>query len=227
MKNIIPFQKELSFDTKVSEITSISLEREYEVKEGEITGFLIVSGEYKSHEISANVIPFTFKIPFTIDIPKNLQTNTISLEISDFAYDMLSNNKMKVSVELELEGEFLEEEEEMVEEQKELPEVDAEEVLSLLEDRQEEVMPEFAEEQQEENTEEEQEEPYVEEEQMILNQVTKENEYVTYHIHVIKEEDTLESVCSKYQTSEEMLKSINDLSSWTPGDRLLIPLNNE
>ena len=31
MKSIIPFTKELDFKTKVSEITSISLEREFEV----------------------------------------------------------------------------------------------------------------------------------------------------------------------------------------------------
>ena len=39
MKQIVPFKKELSFKTKVSEITSISLEREINVEE---EGILLV-----------------------------------------------------------------------------------------------------------------------------------------------------------------------------------------
>ena len=44
MKSVIPFTKELDFKTKVREITSISLERDFEVEEGSINGNLFVSG---------------------------------------------------------------------------------------------------------------------------------------------------------------------------------------
>ena len=36
MKQIVPFKKELSFKTKVSDITSISLERKIEILDGGI-----------------------------------------------------------------------------------------------------------------------------------------------------------------------------------------------
>ena len=101
LKSVIPFTKDLDFSTKISEITSISLERDFEVLEGVIEGNLYVTGEYKSHEISANVLPFSYKIPFTIEIPENLEEKSISLEICDFAYDIPEEEKINVKIELD------------------------------------------------------------------------------------------------------------------------------
>ena len=61
MKQIVPFKKELSFKTKVSEITSISLEREINVEEeGIITGVFHITGNYKMNEGSINRDEFSF-----------------------------------------------------------------------------------------------------------------------------------------------------------------------
>ena len=64
MKQIVPFKKELSFKTKVSEITSISLEREIKVEEeGIITGVFHITGNYKMNEGSINRDEFSFDLP--------------------------------------------------------------------------------------------------------------------------------------------------------------------
>ena len=47
MKSVIPFTKNLEFKTKISEITSISLEREFKLEKEEITGNLFVLGNIK------------------------------------------------------------------------------------------------------------------------------------------------------------------------------------
>ena len=52
MKQIIPFKKELPFKTKVSEITSISLERDIEVTEDKVvSGAFHITGDYKMNEV--------------------------------------------------------------------------------------------------------------------------------------------------------------------------------
>ena len=132
LESIIPFTKDLEFQTKVSEITSISLERDFTVKECAVTGNLYVTGEYKSHEISANVSPFNYKIPFTIEIPDNIDKESIRLEINDFAYEMLEDTGISVHVELLLSAN---EEEKVVEEPtpKEV-EVDSDEIIRMLEE---------------------------------------------------------------------------------------------
>ena len=87
MKSVIPFTKTLEFKTKISEITSISLEREFKIGNGEISGNLFVTGEYKSHDISANVLPFSYKIPFTIEVPDNIK--------EDDVYELSMNKTVK------------------------------------------------------------------------------------------------------------------------------------
>ena len=52
MKQIIPFKKDLPFKTKVSDITSISLERKIEILDGGIvTGTFYITGDYKMNEV--------------------------------------------------------------------------------------------------------------------------------------------------------------------------------
>ena len=243
MKSIIPFTKELDFKTKVSEITSISLEREFEVNTSSIEGSLYVSGDYKSHEVSANVTPFNFKIPFTIEIPDNLVEESITLEISDFAYEMEENSKIKVSIELELFGEEKEIEEEEDEEITPI-EVDGEEIVKMLEEaseKEKEMEKEDRAEPKEEPTEEEKEEAptdTVDETREETEDMTSENviitgasntpdEYTTYHIHIVKEGETIETICTMYNSNLSLLNDYNDLSEVSKGMKIIIPENDE
>ena len=220
MNNIIPFQKELKFDTQVKEITSISLEREFEIKEDEIKGNLFVTGEYKSHEISANVIPFSFKIPFTIAISKDLVKDSIQLEIHDFAYEMKGFDQIQVSIELELSGDMKEEKEETIEPlENEVLEMFEEPVLR---EENSEVL-ELGDKEKDEGTES----VKMEEENFILNQVSNESEYITYHVHIVGDSDSIESICTKYQVTPDLLREYNSFTELSKGDKLLIPVSYE
>ena len=95
MDFVIPYTKEITFDTKIAEIDSISLEHEMDVNESEILGNFIVTGEYKSHELSANKEAFSHTIPFSIDLPNNIIKDTISFEITDFTYEIEDDNEIK------------------------------------------------------------------------------------------------------------------------------------
>ncbi len=238
MKSVIPFTKELEFDTKVSEITSISLEREFTVLDESIEGNLLITGEYKSHEVSVNVIPFSFKIPFSIAITSNVLTDSISLEISDFAYDNLDENKIKVHVELELD---FAEKEEIKEDLKEIDE--SEKIIEMLEEEgqkeKEEDVREIADEiilEPKVNVEEKEviPEPIIDEgdqtmpiEEKTVLETEAKDEYMTYHIHILKDGETLETLCSMYHVTGSFLAEYNDISALKVGDKILIPLENE
>ena len=241
MKSVIPFTKELDFNAKVQEITSISLEREFSVEEGSVVGNLFVTGDYKSHEISVNVTPFSFKIPFTIEIPDNLDKDSITIEISDFAYDMVDDSKITVHIELELEGQEIEKEE--VEEVSEpVVEVDSEEILKMMEERHDDEDADTTqdiEEKEEEKSNDEKvdreevlieaknEKSLQESEDVIMQNVDADNEFTTYHIHMVKEGETVETICTMYNSNMNLLMDYNDLSNLTPGEKILIPTENE
>ena len=249
MKSIIPFTKELDFKTKVSEITSISLEREFEVNTSSIEGSLYVSGDYKSHEVSANVTPFNFKIPFTIEIPDNLVEESITLEIRDFAYEMEENGKIKVSIQLELFGEEKEIEEEEDEDITPIK-VDGEEIVKMLEEaseKEKEMEKEDRAEPEEELSEEETtkeekeeapsdtvdetredtEEDMTSENVIITGASNTPDEYTTYHIHIVKEGETIETICTMYNSNLSLLNDYNDLSEVSKGMKIIIPENDE
>ena len=241
MKSVIPFTKELDFNAKVQEITSISLEREFSVEEGSVVGNLFVTGDYKSHEISVNATPLSFKIPFTIEIPDNLDKDSITIEISDFAYDMVDDSKITVHIELELEGQEIEKEEEE-EVSEPVVEVDSEEILKMMEERHDDEDADTTqdiEEKEEEKSNDEKvdreevlieaknEKSLQESEDVIMQNVDADNEFTTYHIHMVKEGETVETICTMYNSNMNLLMDYNDLSNLTPGEKILIPTENE
>ena len=244
MKSVIPFTKNLEFKTKISEITSISLEREFKLEKEEITGNLFVTGEYKSHDISANVLPFSYKIPFTIEVPDNIKKDDLTLEITDFAYDIQSDKEIIVNVELEL-CYSLEEKEDEVETS---PIVNSDEMIAMMEERnntsneikedskEESVEPEIEKEPEKEVLIEDKEEIKTsdlekenrnESEDLIMNTALNDDEYTTYHIHIVKEGETVETICSLYNTNLNFLKNYNDIENLTLGSKIIIPTDDE
>ena len=246
MKSVIPFTKNLEFKTKISEITSISLEREFKLEKEEITGNLFVTGEYKSHDISANVLPFSYKIPFTIEVPDNIKKEDLTLEITDFAYDIQNDKEITVNVELEL-CYSLEEKEE---EEETPPLVNSDEMIAMMEERNESsdeikdgakeelVEREIKKEPEKEalletekveqsEVEKKKTENRNESEDLIMNTTLNDDEYTTYHIHIVKEGETVETICSLYNTNLNFIKNYNDVESLTLGSKIIIPTDDE
>ena len=112
MKKLIPFQKDLSFDNKIHEISSISLEHTLKLNEGnQISGEFIVSGTYKLTEASINVDPFEYILPFSISIDKKYKTKNINVDINDFYYELVNNQILSINIEVVIDN--LEEKEEI------------------------------------------------------------------------------------------------------------------
>ena len=79
----------------------------------------------------------------------------------------------------------------------------------------------------EENKKEEEEEERESEDTIISNMKGETNEYATYHIHMISDGESVETICTMYNSNLNILQDYNDLANITPGDKLIIPENNE
>lgn len=222
MKSIVPYTKEIEFKTKIAEICSISLEHELDISNTEIEGNFIVSGDYKTHEVSVNREPFSYKLPFTLEVTEDIIKDSIDFEITDFTYEILKDSILKVNIEFCVTADEVEIEEEEVEEQ------DEEEREILKEEIRESVIEEinsmFPEE--EESIEEERLEK--ESEDLILDTVAeKESEFATYHIHIVNGNDSIESICEMYSVDVNTLKSYNTVDTLSVGDKIIIPCLDE
>jgi len=227
MNCVIPYTKEITFKNKIAEITSISLEHEMSVNETELLGNFIVSGEYKSHELSVNKEEFSYTLPFSIDVTDKIDLDTIDFSITDFSYETVGDNTLKVFIEFNVvasEKEIVEEREEEVE--------DAifEDASKVFEGDVE--LPEVILEEEEDDEKKESDDTVIEvqdrielsDAETILDSIKNDNEeYALYHIHIVKESETIETISAMYNTSIDLITEYNDLSNVGVGDKLIIP----
>ena len=61
----------------------------------------------------------------------------------------------------------------------------------------------------------------------IFSNSNLEETYTTYSVYIVKEEDNLQSILSKYNVTEEELGKYNDLTNIKLKDKLIIPYIDE
>lgn len=244
MKKIIPFEKELMFKTKVCEITAISIEHNYNMEDDDlISGNFLISGEYKMTEGSINREKFEYTIPFDIALDSRYDTNNIVVDIDDFNYSIINNDILKVRIVLYIDGDLIknnennqlelknnnnEIKEESINLEKEVEEPQIEKSVNY--DRKEEkelpkedVQPEIElniENINVNNNSVEDDSKYA---SSLFNNLESGETYSTYHVYIVKEEDTIDKIMEKYSVSKEDLSNYNDLNDIKPGDKVIIP----
>ena len=217
MKKIVPFKKDISFDNNIAEISSISLEHTLKLQEENIvSGEFIISGTYKMTEASLNVDPFEYKLPFDISVDKKYDTKNIDVDINDFYYEVTNNEILSVSIEVVLDG--LEEKPREEKEENTL----TDEIETLEETREVE--------NQTQTVSAENDEIEVNEEtnvKSIFEDLDENERYAVYKVHIVTENDTIESISSEYNVNREDLEAYNDLSELKIGDKLIIPSHED
>lgn len=229
MKQIVPFKKDLLFKTKVSEITSISLEREIDTSEaGIITGVFHITGDYKMNEGSINRDDFSFDLPFDITLDPRYDMSSVKADIEDFYYDIINNDTLKVNIDLFIEAEYLEEEPVMEEQVVEEP-VREEVTQEVREERKDEEMDTIdikKDDVKDVVDDEVREEDNITASDLFSNLDDTET-YTTYYVYIVKEEDTIDKILVKYGISKDELESYNDITNIKPGDKVIIPKTYE
>ena len=227
MNLIIPFTKDIKFNSSIAEITSISLEHDYTVNDGEILGNFTVSGDYKSHEVSVNKEHFEYVLPFSVELTTRIDRDSVDFNIEDFTYEIKNNDTLEVKNEYRIKAE---EEKEEINEEPLFERVEEDTTLEDMLDSidEEEVRDDNANEDTIKNNVLDEREVGEDEKNTIIDGIDDADDaFVTYHIHIMKETDTIDSVCTKYNTNASILGEYNDLSTVAVGEKLIIPDINE
>lgn len=223
MNCIIPFESKLKFDGPIKEICTISLEHEITKNEKEILGNFIISGTYKEHELSVNTLPFSFTVPFEVELERNIVLDTLDFNIDNFTYDT-SGDEMNVYIDYVV---YADEQKEDINEEKEEERLE-EDPLDLIDESftEEKAGEEIHEERHEDNQDEYQEITPIENNN-TLNPFNLYDDYISFKIHIVKEEDTIESICLNNNISKDDFLLVNGIDNITMGEKVIIPLNNE
>ena len=293
MKKIIPFSKEISFKTRIAEITDIEVTHNLEkTPQNTIEGSFLVNGTYKMTEASQIDEKFSYDLPFTIEVDEKYDLENVKIKISDFFFEIIEEDTLKVNVEVELsevelkqiptveladnserlqevkednfeearcydqEDNILDLEEnsptivetEEIEEIKEVNEIpsaftnDIEDLLDIIGKRAEQNMqeneegemiepidildsalPEALEIETAKTTEKKSNKPITDIFTSINND---EDTFKTYHVYIVRENDTLDSILMKYNVTKEEVKEYNDLNDIKIGSKLILPCSN-
>ncbi len=208
MRKIVPFKQDINFDTNVASINSISLEHTVDsVTDNVVMGKFIISGDYKMIDTSPNLDVFEYELPFNINIDNKYDMRDATFDINDFYYEVINNRILAVNIELAIDG--------------------IEEKEVIMEDKREEVssFAEVNEETEEEITEKEDHENRDANVKSLFDDLDENENYVIYKIHIVTENDTLESIANDYAVTKEDLGIYNDLAEIKIGDKLIIPAN--
>ena len=250
MKKIIPFNNVLSFSTDVCEITAISLEYKVDIGDDAISGTFNISGEYKITDGQLEREKFSFELPFDIALGNNYDRSTLVVDIDDFRYEIVDRNKLKVNIDLYIDGEVIpvvmeEDRKDNVDDMKDdlvihnSQKEDNEEITPVITNSKERIdlLEEMLDNDKEIEMKEEKEIKITNENNNniennnenidIFNGINNDDGYVTYRVYRVMEGDTIDKIIEKYNTTKEELEKYNDLGDIKIGDKLIIPANDK
>lgn len=226
MREIIKNNYEVKFKSNISQIHSISLEEEHTLVDNNLKGNFILSGDYKAMGLSLSLTDYKYEIPYTYTVSDKIIEDTLNVEIEDFSYD-IDRDTLNIAIEYSVKYD-----ENHEEEIKELDRI-FDEVIDLREEVKE-MVPEPVEELEEEMRLKPKEllKPEIIEESekkipMSEDNIEIKDEYITYHICIVNESDTLESILDRYKISIDVLKEYNDFDELKIGMKLIIPYQDE
>ena len=257
MKKIVPFNNILEFNTDVCEITAISLEHKLDVCDDMISGVFYITGEYKITDGQLERDKFSFELPFDIALGNSYDKDTLVIDIDDFRYNIVDNNKLKVNIDLYIDGKEV-----VIDEDKDkdedlnssnLEKAETSEELEMVDNvlREDEktsdeiiepmIIPSkekinLLDEMLDENEEKIEMKDNIDidnnnennnENVNIFNSFENEEKYVTYRVYKVIEGDTVDKIIEKYNVSKEELEKYNNIADIKIGDNLIIPANDK
>jgi len=226
MNKIIPFNKDITFNTMIGEITSIALDDTLKLVDSHnIKGELIVRGCNKVREMDED---FSYSLPVDITIDSKYDTSKCSINIDDFYYEIMNENILKVKIDLILDDLFYQEEP-----------IKKEEIVidDVVDTRNFDIKASF-----EKKDDDYDAELMIEKDDLnvgfslekgdnkiedLFKEMNNEKEYSVYRVYTIMENDSLEYIMDKYKVSRDDLLDYNDLNNMIPGTKIVIPSTDE
>lgn len=237
MKQIIPFVKDISLAPKIYEVTSIALEHNLKMENSDsVVGSFTVSGKYRINNISINEEVFEENIPFDITLDSKYDASKVTIDIDDFYYEIINDEFLRVHIDVLVDNLVYEKKE--VEKPKEIIKEEREEISTIINERNDDLMNDNV------TLSDKKEDTLIREEDVktskkdeeresdITNKIEtglfdKEEKYITYKVHIVRDTETIDEITAKYNVSKEELEKYNDLNNIVLGTKIIIPISNE
>ena len=208
MNEIVSFTKEIEFNTNIDKIESISIEHTLNL-DGDYTikGDLIITGTYKITPVTLIDSPFSYKVPVDIVMDSKYDLSNMTIDIDNFTYDVLDNNKLSINVDLIIDNLCKKEEQEEI--------IDVNDLFLEKEEVKKAETPVEEKEETDNN------------ESLFSNFNSSSETYSTYSVYIMNENESIDNIMDKYKVSRKDLEEYNDLNNLKSGTKIIVPSSNE
>lgn len=234
MKQMIPFVKDISLDSKISEITSIALEHNLRMENNDsVVGTFTISGKYKMNDISINEEVFEKKINFDITLDDKYDASKVTIDVDNFYYEIINDEYLRVHIDVMVDNLVYYKDEKQILQEIEKPELI--EINDLKEERkkdeEENMKNSITSDELNVNENEKRDDSSLNNADITKNLtsgfLSDEERFSTYKVHIIRESETIETVMEKYNVSKEEIEKYNNLDNVILGTKIIVPLKNE
>ena len=230
MRQTIPFVKDISFNSKIAEITSISLEHNLKMENNDsVVGTFTISGKYKVNKISINEEEFKKDINFDITLDDKYDSSKVIIDIDDFYYEIVNEEYLRVHIDVLIDNLLYikKEEKPFIQEieKNDLAELKTEERISNVND-----IKDISFEEEKENAIKQDNDTIKKDDKessITTNFLNEKEQYITYKVHIIRENETVDTIIEKYNVSKEELEKYNSLDNVGLGTKIIVPISSE
>lgn len=230
MRQTIPFVKDISFNSKIAEITSISLEHNLKMENNDsVVGTFTISGKYKVNKISINEEEFKKDINFDITLDDKYDSSKVIIDIDDFYYEIVNEEYLRVHIDVLIDNLLYikKEEKPFIQEieKNDLAELKTEERISNVND-----LKDISFEEEKVNAIKQDNDTIKKDDKessITTNFLNEKEQYITYKVHIIRENETVDTIIEKYNVSKEELEKYNSLDNVGLGTKIIVPISSE
>lgn len=220
MKRNIEIKKKIEFSSMIGEIVNISLENHLTFTGSDcIEGNLVVIGKYKKTKASQLEEDFKYSIPVEITLTDEIDKDSGSVEIKDFYYDLEDDNTLLCSIELIINGIELLKERECDGDPVDEKEIEIPHIENKIQDK----IDNNNREEDTSNLDTKQEN----DDYSVFNINDAKETYGTFVVYMVRENESINTIIEKYQTSLEEIEKYNDIKNISMGSKIIIPIINE
>ncbi len=226
MKRIIPFVKDIDFNSNISEVTGIALEHNLKLENDDsVVGNFNVSGKYKTSNVSINEQNFEKVIPFDITLDDKYDSTKITIDIDDFYYEIINEKALRIHIDVLVDN--------LVYKEKKNDEVKEDNLpVNVIHQEEREINDNMINNVLINNEEEQIKTKENLNKNNLVNDLyetfkTEDDNYITYKVHIIRENETIDNVLEKYNITKEELEKYNALDNILLGSKIIVPLSNE
>lgn len=230
MRQTIPFVKDISFNSKIEEITSISLEHNLKMENNDsVVGTFTISGKYKVNKISINEEEFKKDINFDITLDDKYDSSKVIIDIDDFYYEIVNEEYLRVHIDVLIDNLLYikKEEKPFIQEieKNDLTELKTEERISNVND-----LKDISFEEEKVNAIKQDNDTIKKDDKessITTNFLNEKEQYITYKVHIIRENETVDTIIEKYNVSKEELEKYNSFDNVGLGTKIIVPISSE